>query len=98
MTVLDNRPVTTVRPSRPDWREHAACKPEPGKAASTDTDLFFAVGNDWNSPANRDRATRAKAICSHCMARTDCLIFALNEGDTWSIAGGLLPDERRGHQ
>src|SRR5690242_16451811 len=36
----------------------------------------------------------AKDVCSACSAKSLCLADAIERHDTWSVAGGLDPDQR----
>lgn len=68
-----------------DWRLYAACK-------GTDPELFFSVGNTM--PARQARR-EAKAICVSCFVRSQCLEWALNEGEEDGVWGGTDENERR---
>jgi WhiB family transcriptional regulator, redox-sensing transcriptional regulator len=68
--------VLRLRPY-PDW-SRAACKSESGGL----TELFF-------SPDLADIA-QAKAICSHCPLKQDCLAVALARKEPWGVWGGEL--------
>ena len=65
---------------RPAWMKRAQCRGE-------DLDLFF--------PALGASSTRAKAICSICPVRSECLDYARRDADTAGIWGGTSPRERR---
>ncbi len=66
------------------WRDRAACTGAP-------TELFF--------PGRGENATRAKAICSTCPVKVECLADAARDWDDWGhlggIRGGTTPKERR---
>jgi WhiB family redox-sensing transcriptional regulator len=62
------------------WRRDALC-------AQTDPDLFF--------PEVGERALAAKAVCSRCPVREQCLAFALDNREGYGIWGGLSADERK---
>jgi WhiB family redox-sensing transcriptional regulator len=66
------------------WRSAAACR-------SADPDLFFPISD--SGPA-LEQATEAKAICSTCRVRRECLAFALRTGQAHGIWGGATEDER----
>jgi WhiB family transcriptional regulator, redox-sensing transcriptional regulator len=61
------------------WRARAAC-------AGTNPSQFFDL-----APAS---IAAAKAICSACEVRTDCLAFALDARESFGVWGGLDADER----
>lgn len=63
-----------------EWRELAACR-------GVDPDVFF--------PAQGEFYTAAKYYCDRCEVRTDCLDYAVNNGETEGIWGGLPPKQRR---
>jgi WhiB family redox-sensing transcriptional regulator len=63
----------------PGWRDRAAC-------IGADPDLFFPV-------TARDEA-EAKAICSRCPSRAECLGYATGR-PLLGIWGGTSEDERR---
>jgi WhiB family transcriptional regulator, redox-sensing transcriptional regulator len=63
------------------WRDRAAC-------AGMDPDLFFPADNDFGV---------ARAVCSGCPVRVECLEDALRYpklADQWGMFAGLLPSER----
>ncbi|MFI0813518.1 WhiB family transcriptional regulator [Streptomyces echinatus] len=61
------------------WHEDAACR-------SADPDELFADNTAQN---------RAKAICTGCRVRTDCLVEALDNRVEWGVWGGMTERERR---
>lgn len=63
------------------WLVDALCGSHP------DPDLWF----------DPDREAEAKAVCSWCPVRSDCLTAALVDPDLdeFGVFGGLTPDERR---
>ena len=67
------------------WRDQAAC-------AGVDTEAFFPVGS--TGPAV-EVADVARAICSTCPVRADCLRFAVATNQQYGIWGGCDEDERR---
>ena len=70
------------------WQEKAACR-------GPDRRVFFPPS--W--PERRDdrdrRETRAKAICTQCSVRGECLDYALRIREQHGIWGGLTELERR---
>jgi WhiB family redox-sensing transcriptional regulator len=68
----------------PEWFARAACR------GSTPT-LFYPEQHTGPYFDVRE----AKAICAGCLARQDCLDFALDRFETIGIWGGLTPKERR---
>lgn len=84
--------TTSQRFSAPDqdtdWRQRAACRPGQG----FETEMFFPVGT--KGPAAKQIA-KAKTVCAGCVARAECLEWALNTGQDCGIWGGMSEDERR---
>ena len=67
------------------WRRGAACR-------GCDVELFFPVGT--TGPAI-DQIASAKAVCSTCPVRADCLDFALVTNQEAGVWGGATEEERR---
>jgi WhiB family redox-sensing transcriptional regulator len=67
------------------WRADAAC-------AQVDPDLFFPVG--VTGPAVGQIAA-AKAVCSGCPVRSECLEFAIATNQEYGVWGGASEEERR---
>ena len=65
-----------------EWRNFGSCSRE-------DLDVFFADEEDFAA----ERA--AKAICSKCGVREQCLNQALANREKIGIWGGFNPSERR---
>lgn len=65
--------------SRSHWSEDAACR-------SADPDELFADSTVQN---------RAKAVCTGCPVRTECLADALDNRVEWGVWGGMTERERR---
>lgn len=68
-----------------EWRRGAACR-------DTDPDLFFPVGT---TGAALDQIRSAKKICKMCVARSECLEYALVNNQESGIWGGTSEEERR---
>lgn len=79
--------IRTASAGSNDWRHQAACR---GK----DMDLFFAAEGERGSE-RRIREAKAKALCSGCPVRTDCLLYALTSPEKFGTWGGLSEDERQ---
>ncbi len=62
------------------WQDYANCR-------GADADLFF--------PERGASTRKAKAICTACEVRSDCLDFALRAGEKFGIWGGMSERERR---
>jgi WhiB family redox-sensing transcriptional regulator len=57
-----------------------------------DPDLFFDIGEHGRPTAERREA--AKAVCRPCPVRAECLAWAFEVGDRWSVLGGTTAAER----
>ena len=68
-----------------DWREISACR-------DTDPELFFPVGTTGIAV---DQIASAKAVCNQCLARVECLEFALETNQDSGVWGGASEEERR---
>jgi len=87
----DAEPMTHARRQFADllvpedqWRSLAAC-------LSADPDLFFPVSSSGHSMAQE---AEAKAICTGCQVRRECLAFALRTHQAHGVWGGLSEQER----
>jgi WhiB family transcriptional regulator, redox-sensing transcriptional regulator len=77
--------MTTTADTLAEWWSLAACQ-------SADPDLFFPISK--SGPAVGQEA-RAKAVCTACPVRCDCLRYALGAGPLQGVWGGLTEEERR---
>ena len=68
------------------WRNRAACR-------AVDADLFFSR-EDEGRRARALRELRARSVCAACPVTALCLAWANTTGDTYSISGGMTPEER----
>lgn len=71
-----------------DWRPEAACR-------GLDPEFFFSSDEIANRQERLEREAEAKAVCTRCIVRSDCLSYALEAGERYGIWGGLNPQERR---
>jgi len=71
-----------------DWRPEAACN-------GLDPELFFSSDDIVNRQERLEREAEAKAVCTRCSVRNECLSYALEAGERYGIWGGLSPQERR---
>jgi WhiB family redox-sensing transcriptional regulator len=71
-----------------DWRPEAACR-------GLDPELFFSSDDIANRQERLEREAEAKAVCTRCTVRTDCLSYALDAGERYGVWGGLTAQERR---
>ncbi|MEW2136472.1 WhiB family transcriptional regulator [Streptomyces sp. NPDC005409] len=62
-----------------DWGQQAACR-------TGDPEELFVEGA---------AQTRAKALCSGCVVRTECLAHALDHRVEYGVWGGMTERERR---
>jgi WhiB family transcriptional regulator, redox-sensing transcriptional regulator len=65
---------------RPPWMRDAACREHP--------EVNF-------HPGHGESPEPARAVCSRCMVRNECLQFALDDDERYGVWGGLSPPERR---
>jgi WhiB family redox-sensing transcriptional regulator len=72
-----------------DWRHRAACRDV------EDPEIFFPIDTMWSQPGNEDNIAMAKAVCRECPVSAECLEWAIESGEAWAVAGGMLPAERR---
>lgn len=70
-----------------DWREDAACR-----LPSVDVDIFYPSGNYLH--ADIAKIERARAVCSECSVREECLADAIVTGEPHGTRGGLTEWER----
>jgi len=70
------------------WQQKASCR-------GADASLFFSPTYLEKREVRSTREARAKAICSVCEVRRDCLDFALSTREPHGIWGGLNEIERR---
>ena len=70
----------TPAPASADWRDEAACR-------GADLALFF--------PGRGESAGPARQICASCPVRRPCLDYAISQGITNGIWGGLADRDRR---
>lgn len=70
------------------WQVKAACR---GPQAA----VFFPPSYVERKDDKLERESRAKAICSLCSVREDCLEYALRIREPHGIWGGLTEAERR---
>lgn len=57
-----------------------------------ETNLFFSEPDD---PDHDERTAAAKALCSGCTVRQECLEGALDRKEQYGIWGGLTAAERK---
>lgn len=67
------------------WGQLAACR-------HADPELFFPVSE---SGPSLHQVTMAKAICTGCPVRAQCLAFALGTRQEYGVWGGMSEQERR---
>lgn len=70
------------------WQAKAACR---GPQAA----VFFPPPQFERKAERTERERRAKAICAGCVARQDCLDYAVEIREPHGIWGGLNEAERR---
>jgi len=70
------------------WQYRAACRGE-------DSNLFFAPNYFERKEEKDGREVKARAICSRCPVRAECLDYALRVREPHGIWGGLNEAERK---
>jgi WhiB family transcriptional regulator, redox-sensing transcriptional regulator len=78
--------MTANAPDPLAWWHRAACR-------GADPDLFFPVAAD-DSPAYARQVAEAKAVCSGCPVRPECLAYAMEAMPAHGIWAGTTPQER----
>ena len=68
-----------------EWVHRALCKDE-------DPELFFPIGNTGPAASQIDAA---KAVCTRCPVRLECLEWAMRTVQDAGVWGGLSEEERR---
>lgn len=67
-------------------------------AKSTDPawyELAACQGEGWAGFFDTQEPVPAQEICAQCQVRARCLKFAIDEGITYGVWGGLTPEQRR---
>jgi len=70
------------------WQVRAACR-------GPQSTVFFPPTHAERKDEKLARETRAKAICSTCAVRVDCLEYAIRIREPHGIWGGLNEVERK---
>ncbi|WP_327413197.1 WhiB family transcriptional regulator [Streptomyces sp. NBC_01233] len=70
---------TSVRATAPEWMSDGLC-------AQTDPTEFY--------PDRGGSVAVAKKVCAACDVRTNCLDYALTNGEEYGVWGGLSERER----
>jgi WhiB family redox-sensing transcriptional regulator len=78
--VMEDFPSLEDLTNRPAWMERGACRGE-------DRDLFF--------PVLGASTARAKAVCSGCPVRSECLDYATADPEIAGIWGGTSAKQRQ---
>jgi WhiB family redox-sensing transcriptional regulator len=76
----DDTPGVEFIPPRPDWFNQGEC-------LGVDPELFF--------PERGASSREAKACCTACPVRQQCLDYALDNSEKFGIWGGLSERQRR---
>jgi WhiB family redox-sensing transcriptional regulator len=74
-----------------DWQELAECR---GADASVWYPMWMESGDDGTIGAPISIYNEAKAVCSHCEVRPQCLDYAMETKERYGCWGGLAPIER----
>ncbi len=76
------------RSTRTPWHHDAACSGESGVS-------FYPPSRPEPRAARLRREARARAVCSYCPVRDECLQHAVDHDERYGIWGGLTGRERR---
>lgn len=79
MEPLAPDPAALIPPA-PDWQTNAAC-------LGMDVNLFFPDKGGSTAPAVE--------VCERCPVRVECFDWAIAEGFTMGVFGGVSPKRRR---
>jgi WhiB family redox-sensing transcriptional regulator len=77
--------MTTATGRANDWRSASAC-------LHADPDLFFPISMTGRAV---EQTAKAKAICTGCAVRRQCLEYARAHGPFYGIWGGTTVEERQ---
>lgn len=83
LALMTGRDFPVILPARPAWMDDAACIEHPG--------IQFVPP----AQSSEDHARAAKAICSRCLCRAECLDYALADDSLLGIWAGTTTAERR---
>lgn len=70
------------------WQPVALCR-------GNRSHLFFPPNRSERKDERERREMRAKAVCTACPVKRDCLAFAIEINEPYGIWGGLTEAERR---
>ncbi len=70
------------------WQDRGRCR-------DLDPDLFFPPVESESSEQRQARESAAKAVCSACPVRAECLSWALAHRERLGVWGGLTERERQ---
>jgi hypothetical protein len=73
---------------RDEWRERARCATYP------DPTLWDHTPARGYTIVDKGEIVMAKALCNRCPVIAQCLNDATEDGDVWTIRGGMTPAER----
>lgn len=84
--VIEEVPVR--RFPHPEWHERANCR-------LLEQKLFFGDGDGVRPALRRSVLARARAHCTPCATRYDCLLHALTQPEKYGIWGGTSGNDRK---
>lgn len=67
-----------------EWMDEAACKGS--------SEFFYADSTDKKE--NTKKESQAKIICKKCPVSAECLLFAIENDESFGIWGSFAPKER----
>ena len=71
-----------------EWQQHGSCR-------AADSEIFFPPAVFEHKPEREAREAKAKAICSGCPVRVQCLTWALAVREPHGVWGGASEGDRK---
>ena len=71
-----------------DWQQRGLCRAQ-------DSEIFFPPAHFEHKPEREAREAKAKAICSECPVRIECLTWALDVREPHGVWGGASEGDRK---
>jgi WhiB family transcriptional regulator, redox-sensing transcriptional regulator len=71
-----------------DWQQRGLCRAD-------DSEIFFPPAHFEHKPEREAREAKAKAICTACPVRVECLTWALAVREPYGVWGGASEGERK---
>lgn len=88
MRQVDGYSPNLTPPAPMPWMDSALC------IQIGDPDIWFGESRTFLTNDSGERESAAKAVCSRCEVRAECLEYALTGNERYGIWGGKTPAER----